>query len=469
MKIKPSDCVYQDFNSEWYKKWGKIVSFPPARHAKFWEQAALCQALDERGFLKTGKRGLGMGVGIEQLVSVFASRGVSVVATDQDPNSNRSSQWDATGQLANGKKSLYYPKIINKGLFNEKVNFQYFDMNTDNKKFYQEFDFIWHNCVIGHLGSMENSRKHLLKSSHYLKENGALIFTTELNISSFELTVSDNSDTIIWRLQDIHKLIDDMSEAGMQAERFRLRLGDRKEDLMINYASDDCYTPGETMSDKLRDPNFYMAKIPFSNFALVPIILVFKKSRKPLDKAKITIANKLDYRANASKLRDHIEKNKLLAEYYTESDSADVQISAINSTRKISAKKGEQKTIELDFRIETSSTIIYDDSPKKPYRKKPLVLSTAKPLNHEGKFKSDDWFSSNRPATLFSNMSIDSPPYYLHDFASHRARSGDIIRYRVTLKAPNTSGTYTESYCPVMEGVADFAKSATVDIFLTVK
>ena len=51
-------------------------------HRKIWEFCFIAQALDERGMLARGRRGLGFAVGTEPLPAMFASRGCAIVATD---------------------------------------------------------------------------------------------------------------------------------------------------------------------------------------------------------------------------------------------------------------------------------------------------------------------------------------------------------------------------------------------------
>ena len=56
-------CRQAHFNMPWYRNWdermglsvGKVVGLPPVifNHRKFWEWAAVAQALEERGMLVT--------------------------------------------------------------------------------------------------------------------------------------------------------------------------------------------------------------------------------------------------------------------------------------------------------------------------------------------------------------------------------------------------------------------------------
>lgn len=464
MKIRPSDCIYEDFSASWYKKWGKLIGFPNAKHAKFWEQAAICQALDERDMLKNNRLGLGLGVGVEQLASVFASRGARVVATDQDPRTEKSQQWD-NGQLAHGKDSLYYSNIVKKDVFDRNVDFEYYDMNTDNKSYHDKFDFIWHNCVVGHLGSTKKSVDHLINSSKYIKKGGYLVFTTELNIASLKNTVSENSDTIIWTVKELENLFKVMQGVGLVAEPFRLRLGDTQKDKSINFTTNGCCANDPKFKKTMRDPSFFLSKIPFSNYALTPIILIFKKSGI----SNFNSFKKIQYTRNRikneSRLIKYTSASKDLSIYYKKDDHA-MRITPLNSKISVRGKAGSTKKITLKFIINSIDGRVFDDEPRKPFNRSPLVLATANPINRISKVKGLDWFSDNRPTTIFTNISLDknrlNAPTYPRDL--HSAKVNDVIKFDFDIKIPKINSI--EYFCPVLEGVKDFAEECTVEVLI---
>jgi hypothetical protein len=75
-------------------------------HRKLWEWAAISQALDERGMLADGKRGIGFAVGTEPLASLFASRGATIDATDYLADDDG---WADTGQNAKSLDAIRWP------------------------------------------------------------------------------------------------------------------------------------------------------------------------------------------------------------------------------------------------------------------------------------------------------------------------------------------------------------------------
>lgn len=460
-KLYSTDCIADDFETRWYKKWASIIGYPSGKHPKFWETAAIAEILQNSGYLKTGKKGLGMGVGTEPLASLFAKYGVSITATDQDPNEEKSHKWN-NGQLAHNKESLFYPLIIDKKSFQTNVSYQSYDMNKDNESFHEAFDFIWHNCVIGHLGSMENSINHLKRSGKFLKKDGALVFTTELNISNLESTVMDNSDTIIWRLADIERLFKEMAEIGMIADRLSLRLGSTKHDTRINYNHITNLKVSPTAL--LEDSDYSEIKIPFSNYAITQIILCFRKTNK---KSFRTIKSyEKDTISNALILKKHLDNNADLKDYYTnytDIEMYDAELTPEQKDINIEITPGSLGKIELRY-FNKSELRLFDFSFSTPLGKAPLVLGTFDPVNRKSMFSTQDWPSPNRPSTTFALQKSET----LTDWNEHRVDPGRWFEYSFNIKAPNKPGIYKESFCLIFEGKA-VPPSSVVTITITVK
>jgi hypothetical protein len=70
-------------------------------------------------------RGLGFGVGTEKLPSLFASLGPRITATDAPVGQN----WDCTSDASDHKSRLFDPDIIDRESFDDRVSFEYCDMN----------------------------------------------------------------------------------------------------------------------------------------------------------------------------------------------------------------------------------------------------------------------------------------------------------------------------------------------------
>lgn len=441
----PTDCIAKDFESRWYKKWSKKIGYPPARHAKFWETAAIAEALANRGMLRPGKRGLGMGVGDEQLTSLLASYGATITATDQDPHTEKAKKWD-NGQLAKAKPGLFYPHIVDADVFDTNVEYQNYDMTTLNKAFAGQYDFAWHNCVIGHLGSLAEATTQLKRSAQYLKEGGWLVFTTELNISSLEHTIGQDSDTVVWRLKDLYELFAGLEKEGLTADRFRLRLGSDPEDLNISYnhIGNIYQPPGET----LQNPAFCEIKIPFSNIAITQILLCFQKTGR---RSRLkSLQRRQDYQANMRAMLSFAQRSADTNDYFHTFDDieySDALLMPEHKEPEVVMQAGSTRDISLRF-LNRSDIRLFDFSMNTPFSRPPLVLATFNPVNRESAFSNGSWASPNRPAFTFYHSDIRSESAW----NPHRAGHGEWFGYQFGLTAPDQPGTYHESFVLVFEG-----------------
>lgn len=444
--LTPTDCIAADFNAEWYLRWKERLKFPAGHHPKLWETAAIADALFERGMLEPGRKGLGMGVGQEVLPSLFASMGVQVTATDQDPTTDDAQKWD-NGQLSKGDLSLFKPDLVDRAVYDDLVHYQPYDMNTENESFLGAFDFVWHNCVIGHLGSLEAGIEQLERSAGYLKDGGWLVFTTELNVASLYHTVDRDSDTCFWRLQDLYQLFSRLSENGLSAERLHLRFGEDEEDLRVNYV--DPSVVWTLSADHLDDPTFSELKIAIGPFALTQILLCFRKDHAPFDGRQ----HALDLWDNTQAYQAFVERSPDIAAYKplpNERDSADTKVEVVGSNLSVTVPAGGMADVTLKFR-NTSGMRIYDGGWARPLKRSALVVGTLGPMDRNSAFfDAESWASPNRPATLFVRPEgTTAPP----EIGSSVADGGE-FEYRFALRAPRQPGRYDEKFGLLFEGLA---------------
>lgn len=209
MLVGSMPCRFEHFSTDWYKRWATRLGYPPADRAahamrKWWEYAAIAQALDERGCLTPNARGIGFAVGREPLASLFASFGASVLATDLHPEFS-DGQWSETGQHASAKADLWAgDAICGKAQFDSLVDFLPMDMNAlppgDGS-----YDFLWSSCAFEHLGSLGHGLAFVKNAMSYLRSGGTAVHTTEFNVSSGEETVCSGG-AVIYRRRDIEDL-----------------------------------------------------------------------------------------------------------------------------------------------------------------------------------------------------------------------------------------------------------------------
>src|SRR6476469_4178885 len=225
-------CVNRDFQTDYYEHWIDKLQASKTIHRKYWEWVVMSQALNERGFLKAGKKGMGFAVGNEPLPSAFASLGCEIVATDQNYDIPEAKEhWATTDQLCRGKQALNEKQICPPETFDKLVRFREVDINNIPEELKQgEFDFIWSSCAFEHIGSLEHGLRFAKESLKCLKPGGIAIHTTEFNCSSNEGTL--NTDNLVFfRHRDIQRLISELTAEGYRVEPPDYWMGDSKYDL----------------------------------------------------------------------------------------------------------------------------------------------------------------------------------------------------------------------------------------------
>lgn len=211
-------CTEQRARSPAFQNWGASLKMAPGRmHRKIWEFCFICEALQERELLNPARQGLGFAVGEEPLSSLFATRGVDIVATDLATDEARKIGWVDTKEHASELSILNKLNICDPAIFAERVKFQFCDMNHIPAEFNERFDFVWSACALEHLGSIKRGQEFVYNSINCLKPGGVAVHTTEYNISSKTDTV-DNGGTVIFRQCDIQEIIDTLSSQGHSIE-----------------------------------------------------------------------------------------------------------------------------------------------------------------------------------------------------------------------------------------------------------
>ena len=226
-------CVYEDFQTEYYRHWiAKMKEeFTPAR--KQWEFVAIVQALHERNFLGNGKKGLGFAVGNEPLPSLFASLGCQIVATYQGLNPISQKEWGQTNQLCKGKAALNEKSICPPEQFERLVEVRDVDMNYIPEDLQRgEFDFIWSSCAFEHIGSIAKGLLFVQQSLACVKSGGIALHTTEYNCSSNAGTL-DLPNLVFYRRQDIDRLIGELEKQGHWVEPISYEMGNQAPDLKV--------------------------------------------------------------------------------------------------------------------------------------------------------------------------------------------------------------------------------------------
>jgi SAM-dependent methyltransferase len=225
-------CTAHQMAEPEYAEMCQRMGTVPGRHRKQWEFAFILRTLQYHGAWRDGARGLGFGVGIEPLSSVFAASGCTIVATDLEATDARAQVWDDTDQLGSTLAQIHYPDLCSEADFHERVSFRPVDMNAIPADL-RDFDFTWSSCAYEHLGSIKAGLDFFENSLACLKPGGIAVHTTELNLSSNEGTL-DNSGTVIFRRRDFEALASRLIEQGHDVMPITFDSGDTELDRFID-------------------------------------------------------------------------------------------------------------------------------------------------------------------------------------------------------------------------------------------
>ena len=213
--MSSANCIARDFYTEQYARFCATIRRPARLHRKLWEFAFIAEHLERAGALKTRNRGVGFGVGTEPLPALFASMGCSILATDAPPGAS-APWWKETGQWSASLAGLALPELISDEQLRERVQFSFCDMTDIPDHFSDGFDFCWSACCFEHLGSLEAGMEFVLQSvEKTLKVGGVACHTSEFNVSSNAGTI-DSGPTVLYRIQDVKKLVQKLESRGHQ-------------------------------------------------------------------------------------------------------------------------------------------------------------------------------------------------------------------------------------------------------------
>jgi len=216
-----SSCSAKDFFHPDFARICANLDLRPSHHRKIWEYVFIVHHLERFNLLREGVRGVGFGVGVEPLPSVFAKRGASITATDAPAEVIEGVGWTDTAQHVSAHDQVHYPTIVDRETFDARVSFQPCDMRAIDPAL-KDFDFCWSSCCFEHLGDLRAGLDFVRESvEKTLKIGGVACHTTELNLSSNTHTV-DTGVTVLYRKRDLEEFAEEMRARGHHVEPFRV-------------------------------------------------------------------------------------------------------------------------------------------------------------------------------------------------------------------------------------------------------
>jgi len=268
-----------DIESDWLPYWCAELKIPVTYHRKIWEFAFLLQSLFDADLLKQGGRALGFGCGEEPIASYLAARGLDVTVTDLDPERVAGLGWIETGQHTDSLEKVWYPDIVNRSTFDEKVSLRYVDM-TDIPSDINGYDFCWSICALEHLGSIRKGLDFIKNSLSTVRVGGYSIHTTEYNFLSKDETI-DNWPTVLFLRKHFELLAQELIALGHEVAPLDFNVGDGVLDKFVDIPP---YAYGEGGLDREIWSTVGQAahlKLSVDGFACTCFGLVVRKGPKP--------------------------------------------------------------------------------------------------------------------------------------------------------------------------------------------
>ena len=226
-------CTETELMSPDFQQWAQILREPHMNlHRKLWEWCFITDVLSKEGMLKSGRNALGFAVGREPLVSFFASKGVTVLASDLDVERASTAGWVGSNEHAASLEILNERNICPPEVFKDRVTFRELDMNDFLGEGLNSFDFVWSSCAFEHLGSLEHGLSFVENAMACLKPGGLAVHTTEFNVGSNDVTHSEGG-TVIYRRQDIDGLVQRLRKSGHQI-KVEYNFGDQPADYNVD-------------------------------------------------------------------------------------------------------------------------------------------------------------------------------------------------------------------------------------------
>ncbi|KAJ3119228.1 hypothetical protein HK098_005673 [Nowakowskiella sp. JEL0407] len=118
-----------DWSTEWFQRTYKLLYSDEVNgeiqyHRKRWELTYIANAVLELGLCGKGKKGMVWAAGKEILISFFAGRGCSILASDMPPENADNQFWASSDQFAATKDDLYVERFLDKKSFDKLVSYR---------------------------------------------------------------------------------------------------------------------------------------------------------------------------------------------------------------------------------------------------------------------------------------------------------------------------------------------------------
>jgi hypothetical protein len=217
-------CTAAQFENAAYLEITRAMAFPEGRARPRWEQAWIVSVLATEGLIAPGRRGLGLQVARERVAALVASRGVEVLATNDEVDD---------GEAAETRRGwLFYPEVLHIEEFDRLVRFAGLDLGALPGLAAEPFDFCWSVGITGRLRSIDAALAFFEASLAPLKPGGLALHTFAFNLASDRATLDTRHLTLL-RRRDIEALAERLMQAGHRLLPFNTHPGTDRADEQV--------------------------------------------------------------------------------------------------------------------------------------------------------------------------------------------------------------------------------------------
>lgn len=226
-------CTESQFSDPAYLEIGAAMGFPQGGTRARWEQAWIVSVLATAGLIAPGRRGLGLQVARERIAALAASRGVEILATNDEV---------ASPEAAETRRSwLFYPEVIHIEEHDRLVGFGGLDLDALHALPEGGFDFCWSIGITARLRSIEATMAFIEQSLRPLKPGGLACHAFAFNLASDQATV-EGRQAVLVRRRDIEALAGRLIAAGHHPLPFNTHPGSDRADERVR--SEQTGSPG---------------------------------------------------------------------------------------------------------------------------------------------------------------------------------------------------------------------------------
>lgn len=192
-------------------------------------------------------RGLVFGFGRKRLPAYFASRGLSIAATDAPVEIGEIGEqvgWTKSLEHCSSRDQLRSPEIVSGERFDRHVSHRTCDMTAIDQNL-TGFDFTWSSCCFEQIGSRQTGLRFVVDSVEpTLYDRGIAYYAIELNLSPNEGTL-DHGPVVFYRERDMLALVERRASSVCETSGTRCSRSSSRRIRVISIRASICRRTGK--------------------------------------------------------------------------------------------------------------------------------------------------------------------------------------------------------------------------------